>query len=155
MTDKRQFDLQERFIAYAVRIVKLAAALPATATGRHIATQLLRSGTSPAANHAEAQSAESRPDFIHKLKIALKELRETGVWLRIITDADLLTPATRIEPLLEETDKLCAILYTSIATAQRNHRNNIQQPTSDTQLPGNGTTLNTQQPASDTQLPRN
>lgn len=139
MSDKRGYDLQERLIAYAVRVVKLVGTLPKTETGRHIAAQLLRSGTSPAANHAESQSAESRHDFVHKLKIALKELRESGVWLQIIIRSELLASPDRLTPLLEETDALCAILHKSIETARRNSQENVQenvqQPTSDVQLP--------------------
>ena len=135
MTDKREYDLQERLIAYAVRVVKLVGTLPKTETGRHIATQLLRSGTSPAANHAESQSAESRSDFVHKLKIALKELRESGVWLQILLRSGLLASPNRLIPLLEETDALCAILHKSIDTARRNSRVNVQHPTLNAQLP--------------------
>ena len=139
MSDKRGYDLQERLIAYAVRVVKLVGTLPKTEAGRHIAGQLLRSGTSPAANYAESQSAESRPDFVHKLKIALKELRESGVWLQIIIRSELLASPDRLTPLLEETDALCAILHKSIETARRNSQENVQknvqQPTSDVQLP--------------------
>lgn len=81
--NQKKFDLQERFIDYAVRIIHVSEQLPETKTGKHISSQILRSGTSPAANYGEAQSAESKADFIHKLKVALKELRETEVWLKI------------------------------------------------------------------------
>ena len=67
-------DLEERLIDFAVRVIKVADALPKSPVGKHIAGQLLRSGTSPAPNYAEARGAESRADFVHKLKIALKEL---------------------------------------------------------------------------------
>lgn len=77
-------DLEERLIDFAVRIINVVDALPNTKVGNHIAGQLLRSGTSPAPNYGEAQSAESRKDFVHKMKVALKELRETLIWLRII-----------------------------------------------------------------------
>ena len=119
MTKDRTFDLRERLIDYAVRIVKLSEVMPATKSGAHIAAQILRSGTSPAANYGEAQSAESRADFVHKLKIALKELRETNIWLRIICKASLIAPDTKLTPLLQETDDLMAILFTSIETAQK------------------------------------
>ena len=87
MAKDHEFDLHDRLIEYAVRIIKLSEALPNTKTGNHICSQILRSGTAPAPNHGEAQSAESRADFVHKLKIALKELRETETWLRIIVKA--------------------------------------------------------------------
>ena len=76
-------------IDFAVRIINVIEALPNTKVGNHIGGQLLRSGTSPAPNYGEAQSAESRKDFIHKMKIALKELRETLIWLRIIERKEL------------------------------------------------------------------
>ena len=119
MKDKR-FDLQERFIGYAVRIIKVAEALPNTKTGNHIRTQLLKSGTSPAANYGEAQSAESKADFIHKLKIALKELRETEIWLKMTFQAELIHPPEKLKPLLDETDALISILFKSIETARKN-----------------------------------
>ena len=76
--------LQERFVSFAVKIIDLVSHLPKTTVCRHISGQVLRSGTSPAPNYAEARGAESRADFIHKLRIAVKELHETGIWLRII-----------------------------------------------------------------------
>jgi four helix bundle protein len=78
--EKRDFDLEDRLIDFAVRIIRTAESLPKTKVGNHIAGQLIRSGTSPAPNYGEAQSAESRSDFIHKMKVALKELRETRIW---------------------------------------------------------------------------
>ena len=116
---EKKFDLQERLIDYAVRIIKLCEQLPNTKTGNHISSQLLRSGTSPAPNYGEAQSAESVADFIHKLKIALKELRETEVWLKMIIKADLINPSSKFDPLLQETDELISILFTSIDTAKK------------------------------------
>lgn len=76
--------LEERLIDFAVRIVKLSANLPKTPAGKHIAGQILRSGTSPAPNYGEARGAESHADFVHKLGIVLKELNETSIWLRVI-----------------------------------------------------------------------
>ncbi len=112
------FDLQDRFVDYAVRVIKLCEKLPNTNTGKHIAGQLLRSGTSPAANYAEAQSAESNKDFIHKVKISLKELRESEVWLKIIIKSNLIQE-TLLTPLLKETDELIAILFKSIDIAKK------------------------------------
>src|SRR5437879_4109573 len=82
--------LEERLINYAVRIVKLSASLPRTAAGKHIAGQILRSGTSPAPNYGEARGAESAADFVHKLRIVFKELNETLIWLRVIQRSQLL-----------------------------------------------------------------
>lgn len=113
-----RYDLEERLLEYAVRIIRLVDALPATKAGRHVADQLLRCGTSPLANHGELQGAESRKDFIHKLGICVKEMRETQRWLRLIHRVPLLAPA-KIEPLLGETDALIRILVASIRTAEK------------------------------------
>jgi four helix bundle protein len=121
MSEKKEFDLQDRLINFAVRIIKLSEVLPCSNAGHHICGQILRSGTSPAANYGEAQSAESRPDFIHKVKIALKELRETNVWLKIIVKTEMIKPTEKLLPLLQETDELISILFTCVTTAKRNN----------------------------------
>lgn len=121
MAKEREFDLQDRFVDYAVRIIRLAEALPETKSGKHIAVQMLRSGTSPAPNYGEAQSAESRADFTHKLKIALKELRETEIWLKIIAKSQMIKPLSQLTPLLQETDELIAILFKSVETAKKSN----------------------------------
>ncbi|HQQ59819.1 MAG TPA: four helix bundle protein [Kiritimatiellia bacterium] len=113
------YDLEDRLIEYAVRIIRPSEALPSTKAGPHVAGQILRSGTSPAPNYGEAQTAESAADFIHKLKIALKELRESGIWLRIIAKAHMVKSASLLTPLLHETDELIAIAFTSIQTAKQ------------------------------------
>jgi len=116
---ERRFDLEERLLEYAVRIIRLVDALPATRAGRHVADQLLRCGTSPLANHGELQGAESRKDFIHKLGICLKEIREARRWLRLVHRVPLLAPS-KIDPLLAETESLIKIFAASIRTAQKN-----------------------------------
>jgi four helix bundle protein len=116
---ERKYDLKERFINYTVRIIKVSEALPNTKTGNHIRSQMLKSGTSPAANYGEAQSAESKSDFIHKLKIALKELRETEIWLKVAFRSELIKPA-KLKPIIIETDELISILFKSIETAKAN-----------------------------------
>ncbi len=121
-SDQKRFDLEERLINFAVRIIRLAEHLPNSRTGNHIRGQLLRCGTSPAPNYAEAQSAESKADFIHKIKIVLKELRETKVWLVIIARASLVKPQTLLEPLIHECDELISIFVKSVKTA--NSKNN-------------------------------
>lgn len=83
-------ELEDRLVDFAVRIVRLSAALPRTAAGKHIAGQILRSGTSPAPNYGEARGAESTADFIHKIRIVFKELNETLIWLRVIHRSELL-----------------------------------------------------------------
>ena len=115
----KEFDLQDRLVDYAVRIIKVSENLPDTKAGKHICSQVLKSGTSSAANYGEAQSAESKADFIHKLKVALKELRETEIWLKIIVRSKLIR-TSKLSPLLSETDELISILFTSIETAKKN-----------------------------------
>ena len=115
----RRFDLEERLLEYAVRIIRLVDALPGTRAGRHVADQLLRCGTSPLANHGELQAAESRRDFIHKLGICLKEIREARRWLRLVHRVPLLPPS-KIDPLLGETEALIKIFSASIRTAEKN-----------------------------------
>jgi four helix bundle protein len=109
--------IEERLIDFSVRIITLATALPKGPAGKHIAQQILRSGTSPAPNYAEARGAESTADFIHKLKVASKELNETCVWLRVIERSKLL-PLKRLETLIDENQQLCRILNASIRTAR-------------------------------------
>jgi four helix bundle protein len=110
-------ELLDRIISFAARVGKVVDAVPDTRLGRHVAGQLVRCGTSPAANYAEACAAESTNDFIHKLSIALKELRETRTWLLLIVRADLL-PATKLADLIDESIQLASILGRSIATAK-------------------------------------
>jgi four helix bundle protein len=119
---KRKFDLEERLINFSVRILNVVETMPETRSGNHIAGQLVRCGTSPASNYAEAQSAESRTDFVHKLKIALKELRETRIWLLIIQRKSLITPPKKLDPILVECDELNSIFYKSIKTAEENNK---------------------------------
>ncbi len=116
--DNSGFDLEERLLQFAVRIVRLAEALPKSSAGSHVARQVLRSGTSPMAQHAEAQAAESRKDFIHKMKIALKELRETARWLKLIQEVPLIDNVELLEPLIQETDEITRIFVASIRTAE-------------------------------------
>ena len=113
------FDLQDRLIDFAVRIINVVEALPDSRAGKHIASQLVRSGTSPAPNYGEAQSAESRKDFIHKMKVALKELRETFVWLQIVERKALCNPQ-RMSDITNECNELIAIFVKSVQTAQDN-----------------------------------
>lgn len=112
------FDLEERLLDYAAEIVRLTERLPHTRAGNHIAGQLLRSGTSPLPNHGEAQAAESRDDFIHKLSICLKELRESRRWLRLILRVPLTREPARVEALVRETEELIKIFAKSIKTAK-------------------------------------
>lgn len=115
------YDLDERLLAFSVRIGKVVDALPDIRVGQHVSGQLIRCGTSPGANYAEACAAESRSDFIHKLGVALKELRESRYWLQFIRKSELL-PETRIAPLCDECDQLRKILGRSVVTAKANKR---------------------------------
>jgi four helix bundle protein len=110
-------ELEERLIDFAVRIIKLSANLPKTPAGKHIAGQILRSGTSPAPNYGEARGAESHADFVHKYGIVLKELNETYIWLRIIDRSELLKPELMTD-LVDENKQLCRIFVSSLKTAR-------------------------------------
>ena len=117
--DDSKFDLENRLLEFTARIIKLVDALPTSRAGNHVAGQLLRCGTSPFANHGEVQAAESRKDFIHKLGVCFKELKEIKRWLRLIVRVELV-PAKRVRPLLIETDELVRIFSPSIRTAEKN-----------------------------------
>ncbi|HEU4767208.1 MAG TPA: four helix bundle protein [Pyrinomonadaceae bacterium] len=110
--------LEERLVDFAVRIIRLSASLPKTPAGSHIAGQILRAGTSPAPNYGEARGAESHADFVHKLRIVLKELNETSVWLRIIQRSQLLS-AEVLSQIMEENSSLCKIFTASLKTSRR------------------------------------
>jgi len=115
----RRFDLEGRLLEFSAQMIRLVDALPNTRAANHVAGQLLRCGTSPYGNHGEVEAAESRKDFIHKLKICLKELRETRRWLRLIQESKML-PEKSMIPILKETEELIRIFFTSIRTAEQN-----------------------------------
>lgn len=108
-------DLDERLLVYGATIVRLVESLPVSIAGRRIGDQLLRSGTSVGANFEEAQGAESKNDFSHKMQIALKELRESNYWLRLIEKAGILPQEILLE-VIDESCQLRAILSKSVAT---------------------------------------
>ena len=115
-----KYDLEERLLEFASAVIDLTERLPASRAGNHVAGQLLRSGTSPFPNHGEAEDAESREDFIHKLKICLKEMRETRPWARLIQRMSWAKDDPALLFLLRESDELIRIFFSSIQTAQRN-----------------------------------
>jgi len=117
---EKKYDLEDRLIDFAIRISDVVEALPNTKLGNHIGGQLIRCGTSPALNNGEAQSAESSNDFIHKLKIIFKELRETRICLKIILRKPLLKPE-RVNDLVNENNELIAIFLKSIETAKKHN----------------------------------
>ena len=123
MQSERVFDLDERLINFGSRILELSNRLPLTLAGRHMAGQVIRSGTAPALHYGEAQGAESRKDFIHKMKLALKELRETFNGLRIVKNVNWL-PSGELNPILDENNQLISIFVRSIETATKNDRKN-------------------------------
>lgn len=114
-------DIEERLIDFAVRVVNLCTHLPKTQAGEHVGDQLLRSGTAPAAHYVEARGAESDNDFVHKLKLCLKELNESRVWLKIITRSDMLAES-RLQSIADENDELCRIISASIRTTRARHQ---------------------------------
>ena len=120
--ENKTFDLEERLIDFAVCIIRIAESLPRTKVANHIAGQLIRCGTSPAPNYGEAQGAESQADFIHKMKVCLKELRETRVWLLMIVRAQLIKPGSKLESLIQENNELISIFVASIRTAKNSKR---------------------------------
>jgi len=133
------YDLEERLLDFAARIIRPAEQLPNTRAGNHIAGHLLRSGTSPLPNHGEAQAAESRDDFIHKFSICLKELRESCRWLRLIVRVPLLKDLTETKALILENEELIEIFARSIRTTKgnkiRHSKFNVERSTFKDTLP--------------------
>ena len=115
-----KFDLEERLIEFSVLVIEIVNEMPKTRAGNHLSGQLVRSGTSVSLNYGEAQSGESRKDFIHKMKIVLKELRETFVCLKIIHRTKLFKTESKIGKLLKDNNELISIFVKSIKTAQKN-----------------------------------
>ena len=119
LTEASRFDLEDRLLDFSARIIRLVDALPNTRAANHIAGQLLRCGTSPYGNHGEVEAAESRKDFVHKLKICLKELKETRRWLRLIAKSSMLSES-KMTAILNETEELIRIFFSSVRTAEGN-----------------------------------
>ena len=117
-TSEQSISLADELVNFAVRVIKLSACLPRTPAGKHVAGQILRSGTSPAPNYGEARGAESRADFIHKIRVVLKELNETSIWLRIIERSKLLK-AELLAEIIQENADLCKIFAASLRTARQ------------------------------------
>jgi four helix bundle protein len=115
----KSFDLDERMIVYSVKVIKLAESLPKTSSGLYFSDQMIRSVSSAVLNYSEAQSAESRKDFIHKVKISLKELRETYTGLRM-TKQLFGKNEIELSRMIDESNQLISILVTSVNTARKN-----------------------------------
>jgi four helix bundle protein len=120
VAEERKFDLEDRLINFSSRIVDVVEALPNTRAGNYIAAQLIRCGLAPSLMYGEAQAAESRDDFIHKMKLLLKELKETRVCLKLISKKEMIKPVKKLESLKKENEELIAISSTSIETAKKN-----------------------------------
>jgi len=117
---KKKYDLEERLVNYTCRMIDVVEALPGTRAGNYIAGQLIKSCHSPTFNYAEAQAAESREDFIHKLGIVLKELKECRTALKIISKKEIIKPSGKLTEIYKETEELIAIIGKSIKTVQKN-----------------------------------
>jgi len=109
--------IERRLVAFAVKIIEFTVKLPKTMAARHIATQILRSGTAGAPNYGEARGAESRADFIHKMRIVEKELNETSIWIRIACEAGLVHEDQIVDIFTENTE-LAKIISKSVKTAR-------------------------------------
>ena len=117
-----KFDLEERLIEFSVLIIEIVNEMPNTKAGNHLSGQLVRSGTSVSLNYGEAQSGESRKDFIHKMKVVLKELRETYICMKIILRTKLYKTEAKIQRAIKENNELISIFVKSIVTAQNNQK---------------------------------
>lgn len=117
---KRKFDLEDRLVDFSIQVIDIAEKLPNTRGANHVGGQMVRSGTSPALNYGEAQEAESRKDFIHKMGICRKELRETKTALKILIKRPYKEVAPQSEMALKECLELLAIFSKSIDTARKN-----------------------------------
>jgi four helix bundle protein len=120
MAEGKKFDLEERLVKFSVMIISLAESLDSSLAGKYLAGQIIRSGISPALNYGEAKSAESSSDFIHKMKVALKELRETYISLQIIYAKPLVKNEDQVNVCLKEANELISIFVKSIQTAGKN-----------------------------------
>jgi four helix bundle protein len=121
--DKRKYDLEDRLVDYSCRMIDVVEALPNTRAGSYLAGQLIKSCMSPTFNYGEVQAAESRNDFVHKLGVVLKELKECRSALKIIIKKGLIKPVSKLASVYKETEELIAIMAKSIETATANKIN--------------------------------
>ena len=117
---RRGANLADRLLVFGSEVLTLGGRMPRDFKGKHIAQQLIRSATSAGANYEEARAAESPADFVHKLRVAAKEMRETIYWLRLVQQSALLAQGPTLTPLLKEANELAAILMASARTAKSN-----------------------------------
>ena len=121
-----KFDLEERLLDFALRVIRVTESMKRTPAGTYVADQLLRSGSSPYGHHGEAEGAESRDDFVHKLRVCYKELREARRWLRLVQRALLVAKGELLEGIVAEADELVRIFAASIRTAENNRERKIK-----------------------------
>jgi len=119
MTSK---ELEDRLIAFSALVIKVAESIIESYAGNHLSGQIIRSGTSVSLNYGEAQDAESRCDFIHKMKVILKELRETMICLKILKTKNLVPNYKILDKALNENNELISIFVKSIQTARKNEK---------------------------------
>lgn len=120
---ERAYNLEDRLVDYTCRMIEVVEALPKSRSGNYMAGQLIRSCHSPAFNYGEAQAAESPDDFLHKLRVVLKELKECRISLKIIIKKNYILPLSKLNGIYQETEELIAIMGKSISTAEKNKRN--------------------------------
>ena len=116
------YDIEDRLVEFAARIIDVVEAIPDSRAGNYIAGQLIRCGLATALLYGEAQSAESRDDFIHKMKIILKEQKETRVCIKLIIRKQLINPVSRLDFIKNECEELIKIISKSIETARKNNK---------------------------------
>jgi four helix bundle protein len=120
-----RFELEERLIAFSVTIIELTNEMNTSKAGNHLSGQLIRSGTSVSLNYGEAQSAESKNDFVHKMQVILKELRETFICLKLINRSSIFENSGKIDGILKENNELISIFVKSIQTARKSQHSTI------------------------------
>jgi len=123
--ENRKYDLEDRFVDYTCRMIDVVEALPNTRAGNYIAGQLIKSCHSPTFNYGEVQAAESTKDFLHKMGVVLKELKECRTAIKIIRKKEMIKPLSKLEEIFKETEELIAIIAKGIATARKNSQNKV------------------------------
>ena len=118
----KKFDLEDRLVEFTCRMIDVVEALPNTRAGNYIAGQLIRSCHSPTYNYGEAQAAESPKDFIHKMGVVLKELKECRTALKVIIKKIMINPISKLDGIYKETEELIAIIAKSIVTSKKNNK---------------------------------
>ena len=121
----RKYDLEDRLVEYTCRMSDVVEALSDTRAGNYIAGQLIKSCHSPTFNYGEAQAAESPRDFVHKMGVVLKELKECRTALKVIRKKEMIKPVNKLDSIYKETEELVAIIAKSISTAKKNNNSSL------------------------------